>query len=434
MTSIGSLGGSIVGSVRGTRGRPIVLPSGFTYNPGFALTQGAGRGYVPTFNPRSRIIAPTNTLYVTTSGNNGNSGTSIGQAKRSLHSAIVLAATFVAPTTIHVGRGDYYYADGWAGNVVFASDINLIALGDGPVRFFAEAGGIVWSSAGSGAYSGTLTPAPFGFVDDSIRNIDGTGTWLVARASVADVQSLGGWFWSLGTITVKTADSRSPDANVHEVPASAAGSLGPNINAAARSLYVEGIEHFGYTRFFGQTFLNLTIVDGAVRHCSGNGVYCQVGTSAMFFRTRTQGHYGEGAGADGFTYQALGGDAIESDCLSVDNGYDGAGISNGSTGHGNRIIRCGGRYQRNDGPNIADVVGSLSLNLGVWSSNSRAVTAAQTANYCTDGAAGRMWLAGCYSSGSTAGNALYAIHASSIIAVRETGYDGKVGAGSVASW
>src|SRR5699024_147951 len=82
---------------------------------------------------------------------------------------------------------------------------------------------------------------------------------------------------------------------------------------------------------------------------------------------------------DGFNYHVHNGKlpkGIELDCKSFNNGRDGADQNNGSTMHdGGKILRIGGEYYSNQGPNVIDVnEGTVSVNIGVHSHSSRATS------------------------------------------------------------
>ena len=107
---------------------------------------------------------------------------------------------------------------------------------------------------------------------------------------------------------------------------------------------------------------------------------------------------------DGFNYHVRGGKlprGLEIDCEGAYNGRDGANQNNGSTMHdGGKIIRVGGVYRRNHGPNVIDVNdGTQSLNIGVHAHSSKATDTNSNVDFRTRDDAD-MWLVNCISNGS----------------------------------
>ena len=108
--------------------------------------------------------------------------------------------------------------------------------------------------------------------------------------------------------------------------------------------------------------------------------------------------YGE---RDGFNYHARNGKlprGIEIDCYGAYNGRDGANQNNGSTMHdGGTILRIGGEYHNNYGPNVIDVNdGTKSLNIGVHAHHSTATSSLSNVDFRTRDDAD-MWLVNCVS-------------------------------------
>ena len=107
---------------------------------------------------------------------------------------------------------------------------------------------------------------------------------------------------------------------------------------------------------------------------------------------------------DGFNYHIRDGKlprGLEINCEGAYNGRDGANQNNGSTMHdGGKIIRVGGVYRRNHGPNVIDVNdGTQSLNIGVHAHSSTATSSASNVDFRTRDDAD-MWLVNCISNGS----------------------------------
>ena len=110
---------------------------------------------------------------------------------------------------------------------------------------------------------------------------------------------------------------------------------------------------------------------------------------------------------DGFNYHIKNGilpKVIEIDCVGFDNGRNGADQNNGSTMHdGGQIIRIGGEYHNNGGPNVIDVnEGTVSVNIGVHSHGSRATAGTISNTSFKNGNVGKskMYLFNCVSNDS----------------------------------
>ncbi len=417
------------------RATPEVLPSGFPWSPSWPIYRDTqSRRYRVGLDPASLVPTPDIELWVTTSGNDGNAGTSVGAAKRSLFGAwLVLSAGTYTNARIYVEAGDYYNDQGWkavtlgvsSGSPPEVDSLEIIGYG-GRVRLLAQDAALTYSSAGSGAYSTTLAAAPFGVLDEAQPDAYGAPTWLTAQANLAAVQASGGWYHSAGTLYVKTADARAPD---RWIVAAKTGLGGMNVNNAGCSAFQRGLDWIGFTTgFSGFAASRIGAEDCRFRGNQTQGTSCTTITDAYFFRCTADASYN----GDGFVYSSAG-VALEVDCVGNSNGYSGSLTSNGSTAHGATVIRCGGRYLNNKGPNVVDVASSKSVTLGAMIGASRATAGTQKTNVASDGATGKMYLADCYLDGKGTQD-LYSINAGSVIYLRATGYSGVTGSGTVSTW
>jgi hypothetical protein len=401
-------------SIDAQRGGVVDIPTGLGWTPTAPIARAHGRVYRPSIDPSTRMITPTNTYYVTTSGSDVASGTSEGAAFRSVWKAINTAG--VTASTIYVKAGRYDYENAVSGlNVAF--NMNLIGYG-GRVVLTTQPSSVSWSDAGSGAWSTTYASTPYGVVDESNLDDFGVGTWLTARASVASVQASGGWFWSAGTLTIKTFDARTPDASII-APLSSSSRWSLRIVTGV-SAYVSGIDFLGGYRCDVNNVAQFTSVDCTFGYAEYIGCEVVTATETQHWRARAIGTYGTGgAGGDGLGYQAASaGNGLEVDCVCNSNGWDGVGISNGSSAHGSRVIRCGGSYLNNDGPNIADVNSGKSLLLGCYAGYSRA-SGSNKVNIATDGVTGELWAADCLLNGSATYD-VASLNAASVVRLRST--------------
>lgn len=434
MGAVGTLVGTVTGTIVGTKPGEIALPAGFPWSPTWGIGGGPGRGYRPGLDPASLVPTPDITLWVSTSGSDAAAGTSAGAAKRSLFGAwLVLSAGTYDNARIWVEAGDYYNDQGWkavtlgvsSGSPPEVASLEIIGYG-GRVRLLAQDAALTYSSAGSGAYSTTLATAPFGVLDEANLDAYGAPTWLTPQANLAAVQASGGWFHSAGTLYVKTADARSPD---RWIVAAKTGLSGMNVNNASCSAFQRGLDWIGFvTGFSGFAANRIGAEDCRFRGNQTQGTSCTTITDAYFFRCTADASYN----GDGFVYNATG-NALEVDCVGNSNGRNASNINNGSTAHGATVIRCGGRYQNNEGPNVADVVSSKSVTLGAVIGASRAAAGTQRTNVASDGATGKMYLADCYLDGAGTQD-IYTLNAGAVIYLRATGHNGAAGVGSVGAW
>lgn len=410
------------------RATPEVLPSSFTWSPTFPIYRDAqSRRYRVGLDPTTRRATTSATRWIATTGNDSNSGLVEGSPKRSLWSALIAAGS--TPTTFMIKAGTYDWDYSWAGQTQ-AADFNLIGYG-GRVRISTQPTGLSWSSVGSGAYSTTFATAPYGVVDETNVDAYGVGTWLTQQASVVAVQASGGWYWTATTLTVKTFDGRAPDSSLWAFPSSAS-KWSMRINGAAVTACVENIDFVGGYRAEINAVGQFTTINTTFSYTESyafHGVAC---TEAQLWRCRAIGAKGAGGNADGFGYQVGWAKCLEVDCDGLSNGWDGADINNGSTSHGGIVIRCGGRYLNNQGPNVADVSGK-SVTFGAMIGASRGVSSSQSTNVVGDGATGEIWLADCYLDGKGTHD-LYTWNAGSKIYTRATGYDVAGGVGTVSTW
>ncbi len=419
------------------RATPEVLPSALGWSPSWGIYRDPrSQRYRVGLDPASRLVSTTNTYYIAKPADGGsdlNTGTTIGSPFASVWKAINAAG--VTASTIYIKAGRYDYENAVSGlNVGFGC--NLIGYG-GRVVLTTQPNTVSWSDAGSGAWSTTYATTPYGVVDESNRDAYGVGTWLTAQASVAAVQSSGGWFWSAGTLTIKTFDARTPDSSI--VAPLSSSSRWSFRAVSSVNVYMSGIDFLGGYRCAAHAVGQFTAVDCTFGYAEYIGWEVVTATETQLWRCKAIGTYGTGgAGGDGIGYQAASaGNGLEVDCDALSNGWDGVGISNGSSTHGSRVIRCGGRYMSNQGPNLADVLNvaaGLSVNLGCMVGASRGTAGTSRSNIATDGNGSTMWLADCSLDGSGTQDLWTGTTGGSVINLRATGYSGSTGSGTVGTW
>lgn len=223
---------------------------------------------------------------------------------------------------------------------------------------------------------------------------------LAQKNSVAEVEAeAGGWYSDGSLVYVRLLDGRVPDANVKV-------SIGVDtmVVRGAISVYCENINFM-----FGRGVVVQTL-DGTNRpnfYAQGCQFSCSNANNGLNVtgaaRTALKHCEAKYNAADGFNYHgytgspSVSGHALEIDCVGHHNGNTGLGINNGSTAHESvKIIRIGGRYYANEGPNIADVNVSRALCVGTRAHNTTTVTGSKTDFYTGY----RMFLIDCAAWGS----------------------------------
>ena len=259
--------------------------------------------------------------------------------------------------------------------------------------------------------------------------VDGLGDYaeLVKRASAAEVEAApGSWYLDGSNVLwVRTADGRAPDADIWPL-IDGVGRASGNI-----TVYLENLTFIGNAPFWmrstaaGQT-PKLYAKDCVFKYATpgiAGGLRIE-GVAEVYLQHCLAARNAQ----DGFNYHALNDvipKVVEIDCVGRDNGPVGAADNdNGSSIHeGGTIVRVGGEYYRNAGPNVVDIDGAQSWNLGCLAHDSVAQAA-------SDGfySAGEMWLDGCRAWGNGTDVMAapgYALH------LRDTTYTTAGGAGNI---
>ena len=360
------------------RTAPIVRPpAGMPWAPPWPIRRDRRGRYTIDVHPHDLPVITGAHVWISPAGDDAGVGTA-SVPKRSLRAALTGMTT---STTIHVAPGVYDADAGWYGvNPRF--DVNIIAEG-GRARFTAADADLVWqqSPAGFNVYQAAIAAPPYAVIDDTAAG--GGDPWLAARSSLAEVATTPGtWFAAGGVVTVHTRNGRVPDGHVQVMPAA---TLNGYINDPERTVYLEGIDlEGGYKALHVQRARRLIIVDSTFRYAATEGLSVLATGEVLAFRA-----VAEANARDGLAYTATP-RVLEVDCAGRGNGRGGSNIDNGSTVHdGGTVIRLGGDYRDNGGPNVADVQGAWSWNLGTTAGGSRATSSTQRVNFYIDG---QMWL------------------------------------------
>ncbi len=359
-------------------GRPaptVRVPAGFPWLPPWSIARQRRGRYTMDVDPRTLRLPTTADLWVAPTGDDLAAGTAAAPL-RSVHAAL---SAMTQATTIHLAAGTYDADAGWFGAVP-QHDVNLIAEG-GRARLTAGDVDLVWlpSAGGPAAYEAMVVPAPYAVIEAET----GHDPWLAWRASVNEVVATpGSWSYQAGLLTVRPWLSTPPAARVQAMPSA---TLGAFVNDRAHAVYLEGLDlEGGYKALHVEAARQVILVDVSLRYGAGEGLSVRNTDEALAF-----GAVAEANAWDGLAYTATA-RILEVDCVGRDNGRDGSNIDNGSTVHdGGAVIRIGGTYRDNLGPNVADVQGARSWNLGTAAGGNRATQLTQRVNFYIDGA---LWL------------------------------------------
>ena len=324
-------------------------------------------------------------------GNNSNAGTESAPFQ-----SINRALRYGDADEIVVNEGAYGWSNGFSG---YSQTKSFNLVGKGKVLIGAHRDGVTWTqnSTYTNVYQTNQTNVTE-VVD--YNNIDDV-KFLTKRNSVQEVSDNAGSYYidSSNNIYVRTHDDRVPDDQIL-----------PNMFSDAVKITDNPKVYFENIRFTNSVKLTVTKTGNKfyAKDCyfsigSGGNALSIEGYDYNVLQSCVAKH----ATMDGFNYHIKNGilpKVIEIDCIGFDNGRNGADQNNGSTMHdGGQIIRIGGEYHNNGGPNVIDVnEGTVSVNIGVHSHGSRATKGTISNASFKNGNLGlsKMYLINCVSNGS----------------------------------
>lgn len=342
----------------------VAAPAGWTWSLPFTI-QRRGRVFRPhpSFSLQAYAlaqIAAGTTYYVSTSGNDGNTGLSWAQALRSPGVAHQKADARI----IYIDAGYYYRNETYAG-VTPVRSMAIIGVGD--VYLTADCRNQVGAfSAVGNHYEAACTRTVKDVYDETSLTAYGGHSRLALQANSGAVDTtVGSWYWAANVLYVRTTDSRAPDASMHYYEQSTP--LPMYAPGADRILYCENLKLWGGASpsigYTAATFdIRLYFNNCDLRYASNvigstyNAFSVWGITEAIFFNVKLA----HSVLYDGFNYKLSGGvtpRAIEYNCESWDHG-DGS-IDQPSTTHdGTTIVRINGRYHDCAGASVIADTGS----------------------------------------------------------------------------
>lgn len=337
------------------------------------------------------------------STSDGNSGLDTAHALTNLTTALAkpdVGRVFLYPKLYARAQGTFPAGTGRSVSIIASTD----GVTPGGTAILSAHDVLTWSLQTGSTYKATRS-AVLNVWDSKTPDSRGDNVRLTAQASIAAVDANpGSYYFDSGTNTiyVRTADSRSL---VGDTQIRVYLDVKNAVVTAPVTVYLEGLSCEG-----GDYALQVMNAGaGAVPTCIAKNCAFKYGGKTNANTVTVQGANTVFANCvaaqsylDGFNYHSLNGvlcQSIEIGCTGRDNGWGGGDANNGSTTHdGQTIVRVGGQYLRNDGPNVVDVdSGTTSWNVGVFAAGSTAATGAQqNTNYMSQASgAGGQWLVAC---------------------------------------
>ncbi len=365
--------------------RLINKPAEFTWSPSVYVFRDAKTGLITVSRDLSTFKITGKTYYVSTEGNNDNDGLTEATAFRSVQYAV----TRPDVDAIMVKAGIYSRG---VGTFPTSPTRNISIIGYGGEVVLSAHDGLVWSLNSGATYRANRSTVQEVY-DFRYKNEYGDAQRLTKAASIAEVDATPGSWYSDGTVLyVQTSDSRSPDSNIRPYLSVKNGYVEGGV-----TVYMEGITFEGGNYAFQAVNTASGVPVVYAKNCKFKYSGLTNAFSALGSETYLQDCEAAQAMNDGFNYHEYNGvkcKGVEINCVGRHNGYGGGDNNNGSTAHeASKIIRIGGKYFNNNGPNVVDVNGSQSWNVGVSAFKSTGA-GTQNVNFYIDG---DMWLDSCVS-------------------------------------
>jgi hypothetical protein len=382
--------------------RPGVIPPPAKFpwkNPPIMVKKDIFGRYNVVFDIEKFVPVTGKTYYVDiNTGDDAKDGLTPATAFKNLSTTLVKADVKV----IYIAPGVYDKSAGWGISETNFTTTSLVIkpMYKGDIIVGAHDARLTWAAEGTPNVFKATRNSVTNVYDSSILDEYGDHKELTKKASVSEVStSPGSWFADATSVYVRLADDRIPDnKTVWVYMASSNGFVRGN-----KTMYFEGIKFYGGNEPFevssksASDNLNVYFKDCQFKYGINNGfsngltvkgarnVYLQ---SCIASRNQR----------DGFNYHMynnINPNVIEVDCIGYNNGVGNAeDNNNGSTMHelGN-IIRVNGIYFRNKGPNVVDVGGSQSWNIGCTAYKSLSASTSSEVNFQNQD--GKTWLDGC---------------------------------------
>lgn len=385
------------------RKQRVKLPSPFnnTFFNKFSLLYN-GREFSYTLNDSDYAENTTDIIYLAPDGNNSDAGT-YDAPKKGINNAIV-AFTSAGKTngTIILKDGVYFRGD-VNGNVTASCTIK--AEHPGKV-FICGASSAVTFSAAAG-YSNVYVASRSNTISAVDLQTD-TPIEMIKKTSLSDVEATEGSYMIDGSnVYVHMINNTTP--TVQNCILTLNGNwdiIWNNVEINEDMIIkVKGLNFIGDSKHAinMSTSSNSNDIEYYIENCNSyfsktSGAFYNTGVKSVIKNCKALFSISDGFDYDSAAY------AIELDCVGSYNGKNDTDTYNGSTAHANsHVIRFGGVYNNNHGPNVADVqTGTTSLNVNCTAYDTNAETAGQPKSdfSCSQGGC-TMFLLNCYSKNSS---------------------------------
>lgn len=306
-------------------------------------------------------------------GSNSNNGKTENTAFKTLSYALSQGARL-----IYLRGGDVIQNDGWGSinATSYNQDIFIITKGNEPAYVLNNLAGLSFTLESGSTYQTDISTNTIpNVVDMNFVDKYGFPLTLKRKTSLVQVNSEPNSFFVTGTtLYIHLNNGRVPDSNVFPLKTSTNNYISSNTSFY---FYGENIMFMGGNASFNVRSVNSvggTGVYGLLNNCvfayaNQNGLEGAVNPGIVW----SENCIAYNNGRDGFNYSQGTGyttlRAIEVNCIGFENGVnttDMGSANNGSSIHNKgTVIRVNCKYFRNVGPNVADVSGALSLNIGV---------------------------------------------------------------------
>ncbi|HDR4393282.1 TPA: BppU family phage baseplate upper protein [Bacillus cereus] len=399
---IGILSDNVTEQSKKTDERPGVIPPPAKFpwkNPPIMIKKDIFGRYNVNFDIEKFVPAFGKAYYVDVNmGVDTNDGLTSSTAFKSFSKALQQSDARI----IYVAPGIYDRNRGWTKTNPSSNTLVIKPLYKGDVIFGTHQDGLTWAAEGTDKVYKTTRSSTLNIYDSLDVDEYGDHRELIKKVSIAEVSATpGSWYTDGTSVYVRLKDDRVPDNTVKVYVMGGNGWV-----QGTKTIYMDGIKFYGGDSPFETLtdapsnqmnlyFKNCEFKYGAKSDGSANGLTIK-GTKQVLL----QNCIASNNQRDGFNYHvytSIVPNVIEIDCIGYKNGLSSTeNNNNGSTMHdAGNIIRVNSIFFKNKGPNMVDVGGSNSWNIGCVSYDSLASTTSSNINFQNQD--GKMWLDGCVS-------------------------------------
>lgn len=352
--------------------RDFKYPADYTFRP-FKIFELNGRFY-PDKSVKDLVkdkMSKMKPYYLNyTTGLDANDGLTAATAVKTLAYALSIGAQL-----IYLADGDIIKNDGFGGiNNLTYGNKDIFLVSKGRTKVINSIASLSFALDTGTTYVADISSATVpNVVDFKFVNEYGFPLALLKKGTLAEVNATGNTYFITGTsLYVNLKDNRVPDTQVHALKITTDNYFS---SQGSEYIYCENISFIGGNAAFTLRGASTTgsNINGLFNNCyymyaNQNG-YQTTTTGGM---TWSENCISFDNGRDGFNYSQntmTTAKMIEVNCTAFNNGVHTSDLTsalNGSSVHNKfTALRVNGKYFRNVGPNVIDVNGALSLNVGV---------------------------------------------------------------------